>query len=562
MPTPFKERLGLDEPAFPSVEGCSERGLMARALMYLYAAGGAIIAGSLLLSPEGTDQVRIAITAAAAFGLALALFLAYDHLPLWGFQVFLAAGTALIEWAIYASGETTSPYAMFYFWIAIYAFSFLSRTRALVQMGFIDLAYSVALFVKTDVGTVPVMHWAIVTCTLVVAGALIGVQRSHVDRLIGRLSDAARTDSLTSLLNRRGFEELFETELERARRGDRPLSVIVGDLDAFKAVNDRFGHAAGDRALERLSEILQTVKRRIDTAARIGGEEFAVIAPDTDQHAAYILAERMRREVRDTFTSEPFPLTISLGIATFPRHGATAESLIGGADEALYAAKKLGRDRTVVYNPELADTLLAATGSPAPRSERHSNTVLALAEVIDIRDSGTAAHSETVGRYAGAIARELGLPADLVERVRFGGIVHDVGKIGIPDSVLRKPGWLTDEDWKEMRRHPEIGARILRGANLDDIGEWVLAHHERPDGRGYPHGLSGPDIPLEARILAVADAYEAMTSDRVYRPALTPDVAREELQRCAGTQFDARVVDAFVGLLAREDSVRELRVAG
>jgi diguanylate cyclase (GGDEF)-like protein/putative nucleotidyltransferase with HDIG domain len=429
-------------------------------------------------------------------------------------------------------------------------------------MGFIALAYSVALFVKTDVGTVPVMHWAIVTCTLVVAGALIGVQRSHVDRLIGRLSDAARTDSLTSLLNRRGFEELFETELERARRGDRPLSVIVGDLDAFKAVNDRFGHAAGDRALERLSEILQTVKRRIDTAARIGGEEFAVIAPDTDQHAAYILAERMRREVRDTFTSEPFPLTISLGIATFPRHGATAESLIGGADEALYAAKKLGRDRTVVYNPELADTLLAATGSPAPRSERHSNTVLALAEVIDIRDSGTAAHSETVGRYAGAIARELGLPADLVERVRFGGIVHDVGKIGIPDSVLRKPGWLTDEDWKEMRRHPEIGARILRGANLDDIGEWVLAHHERPDGRGYPHGLSGPDIPLEARILAVADAYEAMTSDRVYRPALTPDVAREELQRCAGTQFDARVVDAFVGLLAREDSVRELRVAG
>ncbi|HEX8054263.1 MAG TPA: diguanylate cyclase [Thermoleophilaceae bacterium] len=561
MPTPFVERLGLTEPAFPSVEGCSERGLMARALMYLFAAGGAIMAGSLLLSPEGTDQLRIAITAAAAFGLALGLFLAYDRLPLWGFQVFLAAGTALIEWAIYASGETTSPFAMFYFWIAIYAFYFLSRARALIQMGFIALAYSVALFVKSDIGNVPVMHWAIVTCTLVVAGALIGVQRSHVDKLIGRLSDAARTDSLTSLLNRRGFEELFETELERARRGGRPLSVIVGDLDAFKAVNDRFGHAAGDRALERLSEILQSVKRRIDTAARIGGEEFAVIAPDTDQHAAYILAERMRREVRDMFASEPFPLTISLGIATFPRHGATAESLIGGADEALYAAKKLGRDRTVVYNPELADTLLAATGSPTPRSERHSNTVLALAEVIDIRDSGTAAHSETVGHYAGAIARELGLSADLVERVRFGGIVHDVGKIGIPDSVLRKPGWLTDDDWNEMHRHPEIGARILRGANLDDISEWVLAHHERPDGRGYPHGLSGHEIPLEARILAVADAYEAMTSDRVYRPALTPEVAREELQRCAGTQFDSRVVDAFVGVLGREDSAREVRVA-
>jgi diguanylate cyclase (GGDEF)-like protein/putative nucleotidyltransferase with HDIG domain len=561
MNPPVRQRLGFSESAVPSPEGHAERGVMARSLMYLFAAGGAITAGSLFFSPSAAEEARIAVTAATAFGLAIALFVAYDRLPLWGFQGFLLAGTVLIEWAIYASGETTSPYAMFYFWIAIYAFYFLSRARALMQMGFIAAAYTAVIVVKADISTVPVMHWAIVTSTLVVAGALIGVQRSHVDRLIARLSDAARTDSLTSLLNRRGFEELFETELERARRSGRPLSVIVGDLDAFKAVNDRFGHAAGDRALERLSEILQSVKRRVDTAARIGGEEFAVIAPDTDHHAAYILAERMRREVRDMFASEPFALTISLGIATFPRHGATAESLIAGGDEALYAAKKLGRDRTVVYNPELADTLLAATGQPTPRSERHSSTVLALAEVIDIRDSGTAAHSETVGRYAGAIAGELGLPADLVERVRFGGIVHDVGKIGIPDSVLRKPGWLTDEDWQEMRRHPEIGARILRGANLDDIGEWVLAHHERPDGHGYPHGLGADEIPLEARILAVADAYEAMTSDRVYRPALTPEAARAELLRCSGTQFDGRVVDAFLTVLDREAATDDLRVA-
>jgi putative nucleotidyltransferase with HDIG domain len=205
---------------------------------------------------------------------------------------------------------------------------------------------------------------------------------------------------------------------------------------------------------------------------------------------------------------------------------------------------------------------MAATGHATPRSERHSSTVLALAEVIDIRDSGTAAHSETVGRYAGAIARELGLQADLVERVRFGGIVHDVGKIGIPDSVLRKPGWLDQEDWIEMRRHPEIGARILRGANLDDIGEWVLAHHERPDGRGYPKGIEGADIPLEARILAVADAYEAMTSDRVYRPAMTPKAAREELRRCAGSQFDPRVVDAFLALLERSPLTQEAVVGG
>jgi diguanylate cyclase (GGDEF)-like protein len=557
----IRERLGLQKPAHTPAEGRPDRAVMARSLMYLFTAGGLVSVVSLAVGTAG-DQARIAVTGGAAFAIAALLLIGYDRIPVWGFQGLLAAGTALVGWAIVASGDTTSPYAMFYFWIAIYSFYFLSRTRASLQMAFIGIAYSAVLLTSGDVGTTPVIHWAFVTSTLVVAGAFIGAQRGHVERLIDRLSSAARTDSLTGLTNRRGFEELFETELERARRSGRPLSVIVGDLDGFKAINDRFGHAAGDRALEKLSEILQGVKRRIDTAARVGGEEFAVIAPDSDHHAAYILAERMRREVRDTFTGDQLPLTISLGVATFPRHGASAELLIGGADEALYAAKKLGRDRTVVYNPEIAETLMVATGQSAPRSERHSSTVLALAEVIDMRDAGTAAHSETVGRYAGAIARELDLPADVVERIRFGGIVHDVGKIGISDSVLRKPGWLSDEDWNEMRRHPVIGARILRGANLEDIGEWVLSHHERPDGQGYPEGKAGEDIPLQARILAVADAYEAMTSERVYRPAMSPRAAREELKQCMGTQFDARVVEAFLALLDRADHSKELPVAG
>ncbi|MEA2474308.1 MAG: hypothetical protein QOE06_2223, partial [Thermoleophilaceae bacterium] len=508
-------------------------------LMYVFFAGAALALAS--VSVLGAAVAGVCLAAAAT------LLIGYDDLPRWTLPVLVAIGTGL---CLVALSEGGTSYAVLLAIPAAYSAYFLRKAEA-------------ALVILAAAGGSIAAGGAVVTAfgLLVVAG-LVGLQRANVNRLIWRLSDVAVTDELTGLLNRRGFHDLFETELERARRSGRPLSVIVGDLDAFKAVNDRFGHAAGDRALERLSEILQAVKRRIDTAARIGGEEFAVIAPDTDHHAAYILAERMRREVRDAFAPEPFPLTISLGIATFPRHGATGESLIGGADEALYAAKKLGRDRTVVYNPELADSLLAATGQPAPRAERHSTTVLALAEVIDIRDEGTAEHSETVGRYAGAIARELGLGADLVERVRFGGIVHDVGKIGIPDSVLRKPGWLSDEDWREMHRHPEIGARILRGANLDDIGEWVLAHHERPDGEGYPHGLSGNDIPLEARILAVADAYEAMTSDRVYRPALTSQSARAELLRCSGTQFDGRVVDAFLTVLDREDVVREVPVAG
>jgi diguanylate cyclase (GGDEF)-like protein/putative nucleotidyltransferase with HDIG domain len=418
--------------------------------------------------------------------------------------------------------------------------------------------YSATLFGLGRAVSTPVVHWAITTGALVVASALILAHKKRADRVVSRLADAARTDALTGLLNRRGFEELFAVELERAQRSGQSLTLIVGDLDSFKEINDRYGHQAGDRVIERLAQIIQTAKRRIDSAARVGGEEIAVLAPNSDQHAAYILAERLRREVRDTFANEPFDLTISLGLANFPQHGRGAEDLIRAADQALYAAKELGRDRSVVYSDEMAQRLLEIRGTA--RSE-HKSTVMALAEVIDIRDAGTAAHSQTVGSYAEALARELGLSQEDVERVRFAGIVHDVGKIAVPDSIMRKRGWLEPDDWEHMRQHPEIGAKILSGANLPEIGSWVLAHHERPDGRGYPYGLAGEDIPLEARILAVADAYEAMTSDRVYRSALPPDQAREELRRCAGSQFDAIVVEAFLRLLDREGPAADLRAA-
>jgi putative nucleotidyltransferase with HDIG domain len=178
--------------------------------------------------------------------------------------------------------------------------------------------------------------------------------------------------------------------------------------------------------------------------------------------------------------------------------------------------------------------------------------VLTLAEALDIRDTGTARHSRTVGGYAELMARELGLEPALVERVRLAGVLHDVGKIGVPDAILGKRGPLNPSEWLEMRKHPEIGARILGSPYFDDLRLWVLAHHERPDGRGYPFGLAGDEIPLEARIVAVADAYEAMTTDRVYRPSLGEAAAREELRRCAGTQFDERVVEAFLHALERE----------
>jgi putative nucleotidyltransferase with HDIG domain len=261
-----------------------------------------------------------------------------------------------------------------------------------------------------------------------------------------------------------------------------------------------------------------------------------------------MLAERLRNAVRDAFIAQPVNLTVSFGVASFPGHGETAEPLLRAADQALYAAKALGRDRSVIQSPEIAGTLSGGDG-PQPVTDGHLSTVIALAETLDVRDAGTAKHSQTVGRLAELTARELGLPLETVERVRLAGILHDVGKVGVPDSVLKKPGPLSDDEWVLMRKHPEIAARILEGADMDDIREWVLAHQERPDGEGYPRGLRGDEIPVEARILAVADAYEAMISERVYRPALTQEAAQLELLQCSGSQFDPVVVRAFLKLL-------------
>jgi diguanylate cyclase (GGDEF)-like protein/putative nucleotidyltransferase with HDIG domain len=394
-------------------------------------------------------------------------------------------------------------------------------------------------------------------CALALAGLAL-YQRRRITGLRARISDAARTDSLTGLLNRRALEEMLDMELERATRAGRPLSVIVGDLDSFSAVNERQGHAAGDTALQLVAGDCLKWKRRIDQAARIGGEEFALMLPETDERGAFIVAERLRRATHRTFAEAAVPVTISFGVASSPAHGTDAVGLLRAADRAVAAAKDLGSDRTVIYSDEVARTLSQPGGQAD--GQLQLATVIALAEALDIRDTGTGQHSHTVGRYAELMARELGLEVERVERVRLAGVLHDIGKIGISDSVLSKPGPLDAEEWQEMYTHPEIAARLLSPPEFDDLRAWIIAHHERPDGLGYPYGLSADEIPLEARILGVADGYEAMTADRVYRPALGAEAARAELEAGAGSQFDAEVVSAFLRAIDA-GRARALRVA-
>lgn len=542
--------------------------LAARAQACLFALAGLVGAlGVLLPHPAQFNEAGMLSVQLGSVAAAATLFALRRHVPPWVALAGPFAAAALTSLVLVFTGSSSNPYVLFYLWVVFYAFYFLSRREAILLVLFALLSYVAVIagfrlsggmkagpYVNEDVPAL-----VLTAGTLVVAGVFIVLLRERVGGLIQQLTDAATTDPLTGLLNRRGFHRAVEGELGRAQRAGEVCSLLLGNCDFFKSLNERVGHREADRALFAVGETLSEERRLVDIVARIGGAEFALILPDTDQNGAYLVAERMRIRVAEAFSDAPVALTMSFGVATFPAHASNPDELMRAADDALFAAKALGRDRSVLHSPEIRGILAAGRDGEGTRSQAQLATVLNLAEALDMRDEGTARHSQTVGRYCERMARELGLDRHLIDRIRIAGVLHDIGKIGVADSILYKPGELTAEEWEHMRRHPEIGARILGGSGLDDIRSWIIAHHERPDGSGYPYGLSDAAIPLEARILAVGDAYEAMTSDRVYRRSIGARAAREQLRSGAGTQFDARVVEAFLravplsGLARRPD---------
>src|SRR3954447_2341510 len=521
------------------VERQSDETVRARAQGGFFVFGGILALVSLLL-PHATAVMDsgIAVMGALACVSGTLLLFVPQVMPPQLLTGVLACGNLLISVGIYFTQSTTSVYALLYVWVGFQAAYFLPRRHAVAHV--LSTGFTYALALACVPGDDRGQRWLLMFGVVAVIALMVAVLRERVERLIARLADAARTDALTGLLNRRGFQELMEVETERALRSSRPLAIIVGDLDHFKHLNDRFGHAAGDVALRSFADIATQASRRIDAVARIGGEEFALLLPDTEQHAAYLLAERLRRAVKEPTASragEAELPTVSFGVASFPTHAPDAAALMHAADQALYAAKAMGRDRSVIYNPEVLASVLGGNLDPIAGNE-HLSAVLVLAETLDLRDSGTSSHSQTVGRLAALIAKALGFDDARVERIRLAGILHDIGKIGIPDWILHKPGKLDESEWAEVKKHPEMGARIAASAKLDDISEWILYHHERVDGSGYPARLPGDKIPIEAKILAVADAYEAMTAERVYKRAMPAAAAERELHEQSGSQFD------------------------
>ena len=554
-------RLGAEGADATVQDAASQRALMVLSGVYLCLAGSLLTVVWLALpySPAAANENGLLLMAVASAAMGAVMVAGGDHLPAWSFHGFAVGGTLLVTGTIHFSGAETSPYAFLYLWVALYALYFFTPTKAALHILFIATAYAGVL--AADLATTSesglltafgeaAPRWSFTVGTLVVAVVFVRLLKDRLDTLVERFADAAREDPVTGLRNRRGFDETFDLEVERARRTGRTVSLVLGDLDHFKQVNDRFGHPRGDEVLRRAGEILEATNRRIDLAARVGGEEFAVLLPDSDERGAHIAAERMRRAIREGFADDVMPLTISFGIASFPAHGDSTDDLMESADQALYTAKEIGRDCSVIFSPQVSDNVSGHARRRRARGEARLASLLALAESLDTHE-----HAATVGRYAREIGRQLGYPQEGLENLMLAGILHDVGKVGIPSAIVMKTGPLTSEEWAEMRKHPQIGASMLGGVNLPQIAEWVHDHHERPDGLGYPRGLDGDEVPIEARILAVADAYEAMTHDRVYRPAIGAAAARNELEQGAGTQFDAEVVEAFLRVLRTERGV-------
>jgi diguanylate cyclase (GGDEF)-like protein/putative nucleotidyltransferase with HDIG domain len=555
-------RLRSHEPG-ALIAGYAARHAIVRAQAFL-ALGATVISCIALVLPHPPqfDMTGLIADQLVAFSFGLFGLVMPQLVPTWLPRIGPAIATVLTTFAVYFSGDSTSGFVMYYLWVGLYAFYFpRSRAEAAFYVLFAAANYALAIALTPAPGpsageNADVSFFVIAAGTLVTAGVLLTYLRGRMEKLVGRLTDAARTDPLTGLPNRLGLRRVLESELERARPEGRSLSLLIIDIDGFKAVNDQHGLEVGDQILERFAELIQASTRTIDTVARSGGEEFAVVLPETGRHNAYSVAEELLSSIRRQFAQPAVEVRASIGIACSPDHAEELGDLLAAGDEALHAAKTLGGDRAVIYSSEVTTTLSIATGRRSVESQAELATVLTLAEALDQRDSSTARHSQTVGRLCEMMARELGLPEDRVRRVRLAGILHDIGKIGVSDAILAKPGPLTEEERSQMRRHPELGARILASSEMDDLRSWIVAHHERPDGTGYPNGLSGDEIPIEASILAVGDAYEAMTADRVYRMGIGEEAAQEELRRHAGTQFNPVVVEALIRALKRDPIAR------
>lgn len=388
------------------------------------------------------------------------------------------------------------------------------------------------------------------------------------------------TDALTGLNNHRKFQEKLASEIDKAQRTQTQTSIVIFDINNISQINKDFGAAKGDEIIKLVADKIKQGIRSNDSAARYGGDEVAIILPETNSAEAKYLAEYLTYSLSCCLVDDVGPIKVSVGIATYPNSTKDLEKLLILAEQAMFISKSKGYKNgmsTIVCSDDFDfwdDTALSSFASVIAKrhasiginfdeelvNKFHSEEIInqghlievvtSLASAIDAKDEYTKGHSSSVSRYSEALARALNLPEKDVERIKLGALLHDIGKIGIPENVLKKPSKLTDEEWEIMKQHPTIGAEkvLMPNESLHDLIPIVKYHHEHWDGSGYPEKLKGEDIPLAARIVSVADAYHALISDRPYRKGMSNEKACEILKVGAGIQWDKNLVREFINI--------------
>ena len=402
----------------------------------------------------------------------------------------------------------------------------------------------------------------------------------HNAQLLEQTNKFANTDTLTSLYNHRGFQEILANEIAKAKDSGTSLSVVMFDVNNISKINRELGHAKGDEVIKTIADKIKQNIRANDSAGRYGGDEIAVIMPETNTKDAKYLAEYITYCLSCCFVDDVGPIKVSVGISTYPECSMDQEKLLILAEQAMFISQAKGYKEGMSAIVSSSDFNfwddVALESFAGVLAKRHSSIginfeeelvhkfnheeiinhnhlmemVTSLAGAIDAKDPYTKGHSTSVSRYSEALARAINLPESEVERIKIGAMLHDVGKIGIPESVLKKPGKLDDKEWEIMKQHPTIGAEKVLAPNeaLRDLIPIVKYHHERLDGKGYPEGLKGEEIPLAARIVSVADAYHALVSDRPYRKGLPIEKACSILKEGAGVQWDPDLVRRFISI--------------
>lgn len=517
--------------------------------------------------PGAIKDLSIVTLAMISIGVLLLVYMGWSYFTrreknsaMFEIKIILETAALLVinSFLVALTGAYRSPYKFIYlFLIIITTIQFgtaLGITVACAAAGFL---FSMDLLLLSPGGTNTYFETDLVLSGLFIfiswlIGYYVKIEEEHRKSIEGLIN----TDSLTGLYHQKYFRDLFNGSMDFFESTERPVSLLLVDINNFRYYNELHGKGAGDEALKKVAAILKQCVRDRDVVSRYGGDEFAVILPDTTEEQAILAAERIRKTVNETwfYGEEKLPggkLTVSIGISSFPDKAKTRAELIKGVDDALSRAKRVEMSRVETYHVILKEL-------KADIDREHIdliNSLRTLISVINAKDNYTYSHTERVVGYCRKIATRLMLNERDARILEYGAHMHDIGKIEIPQYILNKKTPLTVCEWEILKNHPVKGAEIMKAVeSLKDVVPLILYHHERYDGSGYPEGLAGDEIPLLARILTVADSYDAMTSKRPYKEAKTFYEAIEELRRCQNSQFDPVIANAFIEILIEEKS--------